>query len=145
MFKYPITASSAAGTLRLTAVDVSVLASATTPRAPIDSMENVEAQNTIGNTTNQLSREEAEKELTEQETIDAERARENADQTRDDAVRIKADTRRAREPRFPPRIVSNFAALFPVYSLFIRRIEMPVYYTPVHRPSNYDLSYLRRP
>src|SRR5215475_9561682 len=32
--------------------------------------------------------------------------------------------------------VANFAALFPVYSLFIRRMEVAICYTPVHRRSN---------
>jgi hypothetical protein len=80
------------GTLRLTAVDASALPPTTAPRTPIEAAENAGAQNAIGNTTNQLPRAETEKELTEQVTIDAERARENADQARGDAVRIKADT-----------------------------------------------------
>jgi hypothetical protein len=77
------------GTLRLTAVDASVLGPRTTPTAPIDSAENPGAQNTTRNTANELSHGEAEKELTEQAKIDAERAREDAE-AGDEAV-AKAD------------------------------------------------------
>ncbi len=66
------------GTLRLTAVDPSVLAPATTPRAPIETVESAKEEYAIANTTNQLSRGEAEKEAADKARIDAERAREDA-------------------------------------------------------------------
>jgi hypothetical protein len=74
------------GTLRLTAVDASLLPPTTTPRPPIDAAENAAAQNVIGNTTNQLPHTDAEKESGEQANIDAERAREEAEKARDDAL-----------------------------------------------------------
>ena len=76
------------GTLRLTAVDASVLGPRTTPTAPIVSAEKPGAL-TTRNTANELSHGEAEKELTEQAKIDAERAREDAE-AGDEAV-AKAD------------------------------------------------------
>ena len=82
------------GTLRLTAVDASVLPPTMTPRAPIDSAENVRVQDTIENTTNQLSRGEAEKELAGQARIDAEPARDDAE-AREEAVRARADIDKA--------------------------------------------------
>ena len=82
------------GTLRLTAVDASVLPPTMTPRAPIDSAENVRVQDTIENTTNQLSRGEAEKELAGQARIDAEPARDDAE-AREEALRARADIDKA--------------------------------------------------
>ncbi len=80
------------GTLRLTAVDASVLAPATTPRAPIETVDSAkEEEDAIANTTNQLSRAEAEKEAADKARIDAERAREDAEKAREEAVRAKAD------------------------------------------------------
>src|SRR2546427_7531022 len=66
------------GTLRLTAVDASALAAATTPSAPIETVESAKEKHAIANTTNQLSHGEAEKESGDQARIDAERAREDA-------------------------------------------------------------------
>ena len=79
------------GTLRLTAVDASVLAPATIPRAPTETGERAKQQDAIATTINQLSREEAETQSADNTRIDAERARENADKERDEAVRAKAD------------------------------------------------------
>ncbi len=83
------------GTLRLTAVDASVLAPATTPRAPIETVESAKEEYAIANTTNQLSRGEAEKEAADKARIDAERAREDAEKAREEAVRAKADNDKA--------------------------------------------------
>ena len=78
------------GTLRLTAVDASALAPTTTPKLQIETVENRKAQDAIANTTNQPSREEAEKEPADEARLDAQRAREDAEKARDEAVRAKA-------------------------------------------------------
>jgi hypothetical protein len=83
------------GTLRLTAVDASVLPPTTTPRTPIDAAENAGAQNAIGNTTNQLPHAETEKESGDQAKIDAGRAREDAEKARDEALSAKTDIDKA--------------------------------------------------
>jgi hypothetical protein len=77
------------GTLRLTAVDASAFTPTTTPRAPIETVEKVEAQNAIADSTNQLSRGDAQKESADGARIDVGRAREDAE-ARDEAV-TKAD------------------------------------------------------
>src|SRR5262249_21885163 len=85
------------GTLRLTAVDASVLAPATTPSAPIETVERAKKQDAIANIINQLSLEEAETQPADNARIDAERARENADKEWDEAARAKADIAAATE------------------------------------------------
>jgi hypothetical protein len=82
------------GTLRLTAVDASVLAPATTSIAPIETVESAKEQDAIANTTNQLLPAEA-KESGNQARLDAERAREDAEKAREEAVRAKADADKA--------------------------------------------------
>jgi hypothetical protein len=79
------------GTLRLTAVDASVLAPATIPRAPTETVERAKEQDAIANMINQPSRGEAEKESVDQAKFDVERAREDAEKAREEAVRAKAD------------------------------------------------------
>jgi hypothetical protein len=81
--------------LRLTAVDASVSARTTTPRAPIATVESAKEEDAIANTTNQFSRGEAEKEAADKSRIDFERAREDAEKAREEAVRAKADTDKA--------------------------------------------------
>jgi hypothetical protein len=83
------------GTLRLTAVDASVLAPATTPSASIETVERAKEQDAIANIINQLSREEAETQSADNARIDAERARENADKEQGEAARAKADIDKA--------------------------------------------------
>ena len=83
------------GILRLTAVDASVLPSTTTPRTPIDAAENGGAQNTIGNTTNQLSHAEVKNESGDQAEIDAGRVREDAEKGQDEALSAKTDIDKA--------------------------------------------------
>jgi hypothetical protein len=78
------------GTLRLTAVDASALAPTTTPRLQIETVESTKSQDTIANTTNQLSHGEAEKEAADKARIDAQRAREDAEKARNEALRAKA-------------------------------------------------------
>ncbi len=83
------------GTLRLTAVDASVLPPTTTPRTPTDAAENAAAQNAIGNTTNQLSYAEAKKESDDQSKLDAGRVHEDAEKARDEALSAKTDIDKA--------------------------------------------------
>jgi hypothetical protein len=83
------------GTLRLTAVDPSVLAPATTPNAPIETVESAKEKEAIADSTIQLSRGEAEKEFAEQAKIDAERGREDAEKARDEVLRANTDIDKA--------------------------------------------------
>jgi len=82
------------GTLRLTAVDASVLALTTTPSAPIETAESAKEKDAIANSTNQLSRGEAYQKSAGQTKIDAEPAREDAE-AREEAVRARADIDKA--------------------------------------------------
>jgi hypothetical protein len=82
------------GTLRLTAVDASVLAPATTPNAPIETVESAKEKEAIADSTIQLSRGKAEKD-SEQAKIDAERGREDAEKARDELLRANADIDKA--------------------------------------------------
>jgi hypothetical protein len=72
------------GTLRLSAVDASALAPTTTPKLQIETEENRKAQDAKAITTNQPSREEAEKEPVDEARIDAQRAHEDAENARDE-------------------------------------------------------------
>ena len=82
------------GTLRLTAVDASILPPTTAPRTPIDAAENAGGQNTSGNATNQLPHAEIEKEPGAQ-AIDAGHAREDAEKARDETLSTKTDIDKA--------------------------------------------------
>ena len=84
------------GTLHLTAVDASAFIPATTPRAPIETVENAEALNAIADSTNQLSRGDAQQEPADQARIVARRAR-DAEKARDEAVPAKTDIAAAEE------------------------------------------------
>jgi len=80
------------GTLRLTAVDASVLALTTTPSAPIDTAESAKEKDAIANSTNQLS--EAYQRSAGQAKIDPEPARDDAE-AREEALRARADIDKA--------------------------------------------------
>jgi hypothetical protein len=73
------------GTLRLTAVDASAFTPITTLRAPIETVEKVEARTAIADSTKQLSREDAQGESPDGARIDVGRAREDAE-ARDEGV-----------------------------------------------------------
>jgi hypothetical protein len=75
------------GTLRLTAVDASILPPTTAPRTPIDAAENAGGQNTIPHA-------ETEKEPGAQ-AIDAGHAREDAEKARDETLSTKTDIDKA--------------------------------------------------
>jgi len=86
------------GTLRLTAVDASVLPPTTIPTTSIDAAENAGAQNAIGSTTNQRQHPEATQESAEQPNIHAGRALDDAE-TRDEALGAKTGIEKAAAER----------------------------------------------